>query len=283
MGNLDEIKAKIDCHINNLYSKNINCKTREELENKLSLQYFPSDLVKDINSNKEVEAYYIKEKVKILEKFELRFRNKDIEDLINNILIQQTENDINNMKMQEQLRYELFENKKKIRELEEKNQFFLAHISKQQEDLLNHQNYLFQIQQKNKEELEQKEKAIESITEQYKNNIKIMQQKMNEEKKEFEEKQKKAEENNKKIIEDLEKKIQEEKDELKKKELMEQQELNKKKEKLRIEFNKKMEKIKTEEISIILKNFDKIKKNFCFDEISKFNKEKIESFIIQLF
>ena len=276
---LDKIKSDIDSRLTDLYNNyGKNCATRKDLESILDTRYFAPELQKNMEGNDEANTYYRKEREKILDKFELILRNKELENKINSL-----EENQNNSNEVQQLRDELSENNYRIRDLESQNNTLLSEIRRQQEDLINHQNYLQQIQMQSQEEMKKKEKHLESIIEQYKNNMLIMQENAAKEKKEFEEKQRKAEENNRKIIENLEKKIKEEKDEMKRQKLMEEQERNKKKERIRIEFNKKMEALKNDKIKKIKNDFEKIKQNFCLDKISKFGEEKIEEFIEKLF
>ena len=284
---LSEIKVDIDDQMEKLYIRNCyKCQTKEELNEYLQMNYLKSDLIENINGNNEAYNYYNKVKNKYLEKYELVSKNRKLEEKLTSLLAQENENDYYQQDLQ-QLQNEISLNNQTIMNLEQQKNILINEIQKmnkmQQDDLINHQNYLRQIQEKNYEEIEAKDKALEEIMNKYETEMQIMKQKAEKDKKEFEEKQKKAEENNKKIIENLEKRIKQEKDEIKKQKLKEQQELNKKKEEIRNEFIKQVENIKKEKINEILKNFEKIKNTYCIDKISVFSEEKIKLFITDLF
>ena len=279
---LSEIKEKVNNEMESLYNNySQNCQTREQLNTILQKKYLTQKLVENLNNNKNGNNYYNKVRNRYLDKFELICKNKKLEEKVNDMINKQ--NDTHSKQLQD----EISRNNQKIRDLENQNYSFLNEIQemhrKQQEDLMNHQNYLRQIQEKNYEEIEKKDKALKEIMNKYQNDMQIMKQKAEKDKKEFEEKQKKVEENNKKIIENFEKRIKEEKDEIKKQELIKQQKLNKKKEEIRNEFIKQVENIKKEKINEILKNFEKIKNTYCIDKISVFSEEKIKLFITDLF
>ena len=279
---LSEIKQYVNNEMEDLYNKySQNCQTKEQLNTVLQKNYLTQKLINNLNNNKYANNYYNKVKNKYLDQFELICKNKKLEEKVNDMINKQ--NDTHSKQLQD----EISRNNQKIRDLENQNYSFLHEIQemhrKQQEDLMNHQNYLRQIQEKNYEEIEKKDKALKEIMNKYQNDMQIMKLKAEKDKKEFEEKQKKAEENNKKIIENFEKRIKEEKDEIKKQELIKQQKLNKKKEEIRNEFIKQVENIKKEKINEILKNFEKIKNTYCIDKISVFSEEKIKLFITDLF
>ena len=284
---LSEIKVDIDDQMEKLYIRNCyKCQTKEELNEYLQMNYLKSDLIENINGNNEAYNYYNKVKNKYLEKYELVSKNRKLEEKLTSLLAQENENDYYQQDLQ-QLQNEISLNNQTIMNLEQQKNILINEIQKmnkmQQDDLINHQNYLRQIQEKNYEEIEKKDKALKEIMNKYQNDMQIMKQKAEKDKKEFEEKQKKVEENNKKINENFEKRIKEEKDEIKKQKLKEQQELNKKKEEIRNEFIKQVENIKKEKINEILKNFEKIKNTYCIDKISVFSEEKIKLFITDLF
>ena len=181
---LDKIKSDIDSRLTDLYNNyGKNCATRKDLESILDTRYFAPELQKNMEGNDEANTYYRKEREKILDKFELILRNKELENKINSL-----EENQNNSNEVQQLRDELSENNYRIRDLESQNNTLLSEIRRQQEDLINHQNYLQQIQMQSQEEMKKKEKHLESIIEQYKNNMLIMQENAAKEKKEFEEK-----------------------------------------------------------------------------------------------
>ena len=281
---LSEIKVDIDNQLKNLYNSSSNgCQTREELDTRLGLNYTKGKLMKNVNNDTRARLYYNKVKEKYLDRFDLILRNRQLEEKFNNLIL----NKQNDNYSQQLLEKEISRNNEKIRDLENQNYQFLQEMQemyrKQQEDLINHQNYLRIMQEKSHEEIEKKDKALKEIMKQYQTDMMVMKQKAEKDKKEFEEKQKKAEENNKRIIENLEKRIKEEKDELKKQELIKQQEINKKKEEIRKEFTLKIENMKKEKINEILNNFENIKDNYCIDKISEFSNEKIELFIFKLF
>ena len=284
---LSEIKVDIDDQMEKLYIRNCyKCQTKEELNEYLQMNYLKSDLIENINGNNEAYNYYNKVKNKYLEKYELVSKNRKLEEKLTSLLAQENENDYYQQDLQ-QLQNEISLNNQTIMNLEQQKNILINEIQKmnkmQQDDLINHQNYLRQIQEKNYEEIEAKDKALEEIMNKYETEMQIMKQKAEKDKKEFEEKQKKAEENNKKIIENLEKRIKQEKDEIKKQKLKEQQELNKKKEEIRNEFIKQVENIKKEKINEIVENFEKTKDTFCIDKIFSFTNEKMELFILKLF
>ena len=279
---LSEIKEKVNNEMESLYNNySQNCQTREQLNTILQKKYLTQRLVENLNKNQDANNYYNKVRNRYLDKFELICKNKKLEEKVNDMINKQ--NDTHSKQLQD----EISRNNQKIRDLENQNYSFLNEIQemhrKQQEDLMNHQNYLRQIQEKNYEEIEKKDKALKEIMNKYQNDMQIMKLKAEKDKKEFEEKQKKVEENNKKIIENFEKRIKEEKDEIKKQELIKQQKLNKKKEEIRNEFIKQVENIKKEKINEILKNFEKIKNTYCIDKISSFTDKKMELFITDLF
>ena len=279
---LSEIKEKVNNEMESLYNNySQNCQTREQLNTILQKKYLTQKLVENLNNNKNGNNYYNKVRNRYLDKFELICKNKKLEEKVNDMINKQ--NDTHSKQLQD----EISRNNQKIRDLENQNYSFLNEIQemhrKQQEDLMNHQNYLRQIQEKNYEEIEKKDKALKEIMNKYQNDMQTMKLKAEKDKKEFEEKQKKVEENNKKIIENFEKRIKEEKDEIKKQELIKQQKLNKKKEEIRNEFIKQVENIKKEKINEIFKNFEKIKNTYCIDKISSFTDKKMELFITDLF
>ena len=149
---LDKIKSDIDSQLTSLYNNySKNCTTRKDLESVLDKKYFGSELQKNMNGNDKANEFFRKERNKILDKFDLVLRNKELENKINSL-----EENQNNRNEVQQLRDELSKNNYRIRDLETQNNILLSQIRRQQNDLIKHQNYLQQIQMQNQEEMKKK-------------------------------------------------------------------------------------------------------------------------------
>ena len=137
---LSEIKQNVNNEMEDLYNKySQNCQTKEQLNTILQKKYLTQELVENLNKNQDANNYYNKVRNRYLDKFELICKNKKLEEKVNDMLNKQ--NDTHSKLLQD----EISRNNKKIRDLENQNYSFLHEIQemnrKQQEYLMNHQNY----------------------------------------------------------------------------------------------------------------------------------------------
>ena len=278
---LEDIKNDIDSQIYLLYNnvKDI-CPTRYRLERCLTREYLTEELQMNINDNNKAYIYYIKEKNRILDQFELVLKNRKLEEKIKMLEVKRIDDEY---KREQRFRNKLIENKKKIEKLENENSILSLQISKQQNDLNNHKKNFEEMQQKYEEIMEKNNKDLEDKVQEQIKALEQMRQNADKEKKEFEEKQKEMDKKNKEIINNLEKKIKEQRNEMINLELKKQEELYIKKQKIRIEFNKQVESLKKNKIKNILKDYDNLKNNFRFDKNAEFGEDKIGQFIEKLF
>ena len=176
---------------------------------------------------------------------------------------------------------------KKLKEGNEEKQNFrssinivLDNIKKSEEKF---ENLKSSISEENSQKQEEYNKKLENKLKEFNNKIKEIENKNNEEKERIRYNNDILQAELKSTIEFLEKKIRDEKEEEKRKkyekEMREAKEKEKKKEELNKLFKEKVEKIKSNKFSEIEKEFEANKKNFCSEEISKFDKSEINSFI----
>ena len=144
-------------------------------------------------------------------------------------------------------------------------------------------NLINSMSEENLKKQEENDIKLKQKLEEYDNKIKEIQNKNDEEKERLRYQSDLMQAEFKSRIEFLEKQIKDEKEEEKRKkyenDLKEAKEREKKKERLNKIFKEKAEKIKLNRLSEIEKEFESNKINFCKEEISKFDKKEISSFV----
>ena len=144
-------------------------------------------------------------------------------------------------------------------------------------------NLINSMSEENLKKQEENDIKLKQKLEEYDNKIKEIQNKNDEEKERLRYQSDLMQAEFKSRIEFLEKQIKDEKEEEKRKkyenDLKEAKEREKRKERLNKIFKEKAEKIKLNRLSEIEKEFESNKINFCKEEISKFDKKEISSFV----
>ena len=249
MGGLSEAekKKKINERLTESYNKyKSSCTSRLELERKID-----GDFTTEENEYKEennIKIYYLEEKRKVLD---------DFSDL------------------------QLKESKKKEAELNEK---LIKSMLEQQKALQELQNKSSQEQQQRQKE---QNEAIQKLINEHNKNIESMRNEALQQQRRYEEQQRKAEKESRQLVEQFEKKYKEERDEEKKKQILEEkkkiEELEKKKKELKKKFDERLKEIKEDKVKEILDSFSLTEEKFCLEEISKFDVQKINELIVNLF
>ena len=233
------------------------------------------------------ESYINEQRSKIGEKLREFFSNsnnvaEEKDEISKAVLNSFTDEDKKNMENYPELKQ--YFNKKLDKYFKDhKNEKKISILS---ESLIQYKNQIINLSEKemkNKEEYEKREKehnqTIKFIIEQH-------QQNMNSFRKEASEQSKKQQEQYEKSLKILEQRIKEEKDEEKKKLILEEkkkaEELQEKKLKNQKEFDEKMKNTLTFDIDNLLKSFTLNEDNFCKEDISKFDANKINKLIIDL-
>ena len=176
---------------------------------------------------------------------------------------------------------------KKLKEVNEERQSIRNSINSVYDNILKNEKKMENLKNSISKENSQKQKEyikkLENKLEEFNNKIKEIENKNNEEKERIRFNNDILQAEVKSTIEFLERKMRDEKEEEKRKkyekELQEAKEKEKKKEELNVIFKEKVEKIKSNKFSEIEKEFDSNKTNFCYEEISKFDKSEINLFI----
>ena len=157
-------------------------------------------------------------------------------------------------------------------EIEKIKEINIKYLEIFKELLLQHKKEIMKIPNYSKQDIKREEEnklILQKTVEELQDKIKLIEQKSEEEKK-------KMENLGKELEEKLIKKILEERDEEKKRELHKKLQKGKEAKSL---YEKEVEKIKTIRYKEIESEFKKNEKDFCKEEISKFDQEKITTFI----
>ena len=268
MGGLSETekKSKISKRLEDVYTKYKDiCTSRLDLNRKIETELTTDE--KKFLEESNINIYFLQEKNNYLNDFSDYLMDKKQKELI---------------EKNEKKEKELTENNaKREKELTEK---FQQNILQQQQAIQELQNKFNLDQQKLQKE---QSDTIKNLMTQHTQNIEKMRAEAIEQQKRYDEQQKKAERENRELLEKFEKKYKDERDEEKKKQLLEEkkkiEELNKKKDEIQKKFNDSIEKMKKEKSIEIAKSFQLIEENFCLDEITKFDGNKINDLIVNLF
>lgn len=153
------------------------------------------------------------------------------------------------------------------------------------------QNKIKESEEKNKEQIEKDRKEqnekFEQILNMHSKNIQEMKEQSNAQLLRFERERKEYEKESKRTIEAIQKKYEQERKDEEKKKLLEEkkklEELNTKIENITKKFNEKVEILKSNKIKKIINEFKLKEDNFCKEEISKFDIEKIRTLIKALY